>query len=275
MAVRWIRLDVTWSQSEWLENLPPASQLAWVKLLCYVKSSGVAGSVKKPSNAYFARIWGLSKSSVEVMLSAASHDGAVVFDGADIVITGWGVRQMDPQAAVRMKAYRERLKGESPPSIPPTVTAVTRNERNALRVTPATRARARPTVTKTETHPHPPSPTPARTHAQEDREDDEDIERAIKKHLPEARKNVIAIHGGTEEPVTIEGHQVGVGVEIDVFKRLCREHRDPPGIIAAAIAHIPLVSDLTPPVSLARWGAEDGMPIYEQCVGRAYKEVSP
>ena len=274
MAVRWIRLDVTWSQSEWLENLPPASQLAWVKLLCFVKSSGVAGSVKRPSNAYLARIWGLSRSSVEVMLAAASHDGAVVFDGADIVITGWGVRQIDVKAAVRMKAYRERLKGESHDQDPPTVTPVTRNERNALRVTPASRARARPTVTKTVTT-HPPSPTPARDRAREDREDDENLEQEIQKHIVKARKNVIAIHGGTEEPVTIEGHQVGVGVELDVFKRLCRARRDPPEIIAAAIAHIPIVSDLQPPVSLARWGADDGMPIYEQCVGRAYKEVSP
>ncbi len=106
------------------------------------------------------------------------------------------------------------------------------------------------------------------------REDDDNLEREIKKHRPKAKLNIIAIHGGTEKPVTIEGHRVGVGIEIDVYKRLCRDGHDPPEIIAAAIAYIPVVSDLQPPVSLARWGAEDGRPIYEQCVGRAYKEAS-
>ncbi len=276
MGVRWIRLDVTWSQSEWLSELPAASRLAWIELLCFVKSHGVAGSVKRPSNVTLSRMWNISRSSIEVMLAAASHDGAIVFDGADIVITGWGIRQMDPKAAMRMKAYRERLKGRDDDLGPPTVTPVTRNKRNALRVTPASRVGAPPTVTKTVTT-HPPSPTPARTdaHAQEAREDDEneDLEKEIRKHQPRAKHNIIAIHGGTEADVEIEGHQVGLGIEIDAYKRLCRARRDPPEIIAAAIAHIPTVSDLPPPVSLARWGAKDGMPIYEQCVGRAYKEA--
>ncbi len=278
MGVRWIRLDVTWSQSEWLSELPAASRLAWVELLCYVKTSGVAGSVKKPANDFLARIWGISKSSIEVMLAAASHDGAIVSDGSDIVITGWSVRQNDPRAAERMRAYRERLKGESPPSIPPTVTPVTRNGRNALRVTPASRAGAPPTVTLTETETKTSttsSPTPpSKQSAKSDREDDADLEREIQKHIPKARRNIVAIHGGTEDDVTILGHTVGVGIEIDVFKRLCRARHDPPEIIAAAIAHIPIVSELEPPVSLARWGTADGMPIYEQCVGLAYKETS-
>ena len=45
-------------------------------------------------------------------------------------------------------------------------------------------------------------------------------------------------------------------------------------VIAAAIAYIPAVSNLEPPVSLARWGAKDGRPIYEQCLDRAYRELS-
>ena len=122
--------------------------------------------------------------------------------------------------------------------------------------------------------PPPPEPDDGLRLGEAAREDDE-LEREIKKHIPRARENVIAIHGGTEEPVTIEGHEVGVGIEIKAFKRLCREAWDPPDIIAAAIAHIPVVSDLQPPVSLARWGAADGMPIYEQCVGRAYKGMAP
>ncbi len=119
---------------------------------------------------------------------------------------------------------------------------------------------------------HPPSSSNSEeAESKQKREDVEDLELEIRKHQPQAKLNIIAIHGGTEDPVTIEGHEVGVGLEIEVYKRLCRDGRDPPDIIAAAIAHIPAVSDLEPPVSLARWGADDGMPIYEQCVGRAYK----
>ena len=271
MGVRWIRLDTTWSQSEWLADIPAPSRLAWVELLCFVKSHGVAGSVKRPSNATLSRMWNISRNAIEAMFSAAFQDGAVVMDGPDLLITGWSDRQMDTRAAERMRAYRERLKGRGDDSAPPNVTPVTRNNENSL----IARARLTETLTKTNT-PSSREPPSTRGPAGVAREDgDDDLEREIQKHLPEARKNVIAIHGDTKADVMIEGYPVGVGVEIDVFKRLCRARRDPPEIIAAAIAHIPLVSDLTPPVSLARWGAPDGMPIYEQCVGRAYKEVSP
>ncbi len=107
------------------------------------------------------------------------------------------------------------------------------------------------------------------------REDDEDLEKDLKEHQPRAKLNIIAIHGGTEKPVRIGAHTVGVGVEVEVYKRLCREGHAPPEVIAAAIAHIPVVSNLEPPVSLARWGAEDGRPIYEQCLNRASKELQP
>lgn len=274
MGVRWIRLDTTWSQSEWLVELPPASRLAWVELLCFVKSYGVAGSVKKPTPAYLARIWGLSKSSIEVMFAAAFHDGALVQDGQDLIVTGWSVRQSDPKAAERMKAYRERLKGENADPEPENVTGVTRNVTALRPVTPVTPSRARATLTETETKTErtssPKSP-PSRPAA---REDDDDLERELREHQPRAKLNVIRIHGDTEEPVQIGSHRVGVGREIDVYKQLCREGQVPPEVIAAAIAYIPVVSNLDPPVSLARWGADDGRPIYEQCLNRAYRELS-
>ncbi len=322
MGVRWIRLDVTWDQSEWLEELPPSSQLAWVKLLCYVKAFGVAGSVKKPSPASLARKWDLSRSSIEAMLAASFKNGAAVLEGSDLLITGWSFRQMDPKAAARVKAWRSKLrtdsvlkkpilttpeaeateavntrflklKGDSEHEKPiltktrgskpkpkkghshdskddsehETLRSVTRNKKAVL-------ARAPDSDSDRDKRTSSPPYPRARTHAKA-REDDKDLELEIRKHIPKARENIVTIHGGTEEPVTIEGHKVGVGIEVDVYKRLCRDGHDPPAIIAAAIAYLPTVSDLEPPVSLARWGAEeDGRPIYEQCVGRAYKEAT-
>ena len=271
MAVRWIRLDTTWSQSDWLAELPAPSRLAWVELLCFVKSHGVAGSVRKPSTAVLSRMWGISLNAIDTMFSAVFQDGAAVMDGYELIITGWGDRQMDKNAAERMRAYRERQQGKEADPDPPNVTDVTRNNPNS-----PLRARAPDSDIdsdidkRTSSPPYPRAPA----HARADREDDQDLEQAIRKHLPQARKNIIAIHGDTEMPVSIEGHPVGVGVEIEVYKRLCREGHAPPEVIAAAIAHIPSVSNLEPPVSLARWGAEDGRPIYEQCLDRAYRELS-
>ncbi len=97
------------------------------------------------------------------------------------------------------------------------------------------------------------------------------LTKEIKKSLPTARRNIVAIHGGEEGAVEIEGQLVGIGIEINAYRTFCETRRDPPDIIAAAIAFIPEISELSTPVSLARWGAKDGPEIYEQCVGLAYK----
>ncbi len=101
------------------------------------------------------------------------------------------------------------------------------------------------------------------------REDDEDLEREIEKHQPRAKLNIIAIHGGTEADVEIEGHRVGMGIDVDRYKRRCQAGRVAPDIIAKAIAYLPTVTELEPPISLARW--DRNPEIYEQCVGLAHK----
>ena len=125
---------------------------------------------------------------------------------------------------------------------------------------------------------HPPSSSYSEEpDSKQDREDGDNLKDEIKKNQPQAKLNIIEIHGGTEGPVDIEGQPVGVGIEINAYRTLCETRRDPPHIIAAAIAYIPEVSDLAPPVSLKRWTANDGWPIYEQCIARAYnsQEATP
>ena len=136
-------------------------------------------------------------------------------------------------------------------------------------------ARARVPTLPSRTVPDPSLPDrtdPTRTDRGEHggREDDKALEVEIRANLPTARRNIVAIHGSPKD-VVIEGHKLGVGIEIDAYKRLCRSGSDPPHIIAAAIAHLPAVCELEPPVSLARWTSDDGQPVYEQCVGRAYQ----
>lgn len=136
---RWIRLDTTWSQSEWLAELDAETRLAWIELLCHVKAHGYAGSAKRLAHVVAARNWGVSADAVRRIEAAAIEDGALVVDEGDWIITGWENHQSDPTAAERMRRYRERqqaLSEKAPES------DVTRNGRNVTEVTP----------TKTETY---------------------------------------------------------------------------------------------------------------------------
>lgn len=130
---RWIRLDTTWDHSAWIAALEPEAQLAWVKLLCHVKAHGYAGSVKRLAPAVAARVWGLRVTSVTEMEEAAIADDALMVEGDEWVITGWGERQSDPTAAERMRRYRERQQHDTPES---PADDVTRNSRNVTGVTP-------------------------------------------------------------------------------------------------------------------------------------------
>lgn len=128
---RWIRLDTTWSQSEWLAVLPAASRLAWVELLCYVKAHGYAGAAKRLTPVVAARVTGVTRNDFECMEKAAIEDGALVIDGGEWIVTGWGDRQSDRTAAERMRKYRERQQQDTPPGQERNVTGVTRNGRHA------------------------------------------------------------------------------------------------------------------------------------------------
>jgi hypothetical protein len=118
-------------------------------------------------------------------------------------------------------------------------------------------------------HPTSPTTSPAR-------EDEENLKQEIEHHQATARINIVTIHGGTEGAVEIEGHFIGVGIDITRYRKFCEEGAHPPDIIAAAIAYLPVVTGLEPPISLARWeGESDGWSVYEQCVGLAHKGTAP
>jgi hypothetical protein len=130
---RWFRLNTTWSQSEWLAELPPASRLAWVELLSYVKAHGFDGKVRSVSPVVFGRMVGIEPADIKRLLAAADADGALIIDGDDWTLTGWQAHQGDPTAKHRMRRYREKQNTED-------VTPVTRNDRSVT-----------PTETETET----------------------------------------------------------------------------------------------------------------------------
>lgn len=109
---RWIRLDVTWDDSEWVGLMEPASQLAWIKLLCYVKAKGVGGSVKAMGPRIAAKKWDLPVRAVEEMLKEAQKDGALSNGGGEWDVVAWDEYQKpDKKAAERMRRMRDRQAG--------------------------------------------------------------------------------------------------------------------------------------------------------------------
>lgn len=88
-----------------------------------------------------------------------------------------------------------------------------------------------------------------------------------------ARRNIVDVHG-SEDPVTIHGQSVGLGIDVMRFVRICNLEIDPPEIVAKAIAYLPQVTGMPRPLSLALW--ENGKAgtvsdVYAQCVHAALK----
>lgn len=111
---RWIRVDVNWDESEWIADLEPAAQLAWVKLLAYVKTNGIRGHVRAPKERIFARLTAIPIDSVRAMLEAAREDGALSDEGEDWVVTNWSkYQEPDKTAAVRQRRRRAQEPGNA------------------------------------------------------------------------------------------------------------------------------------------------------------------
>jgi hypothetical protein len=127
MTRRWLRLDAQWDDTEWVMMLGPLGQLAWIKLLCYVKRDGRRGTAYALGPKAAAKKWGVPVRSVEEMLEAATKDEAlcvVVDEGRS---EKWEVRnwkeyqEPDRTAAKRKRRQREReshgdVTGVTPPS---------------------------------------------------------------------------------------------------------------------------------------------------------------
>lgn len=122
MADRWVKLNTNWMESDWLIVLGAEARLAWVQLICYTKTNGLAGRVKAKSAMVFARQNFIGEESVGQMILAAKANGALEEVDGDWILTGWVRHQGgDETAAERMRRMRNRKKSDD------SVTDVTRN----------------------------------------------------------------------------------------------------------------------------------------------------
>jgi hypothetical protein len=142
MSRRWIRLDTTWSSSEWLAELEPVTRFIWVELLCYVKAHGTKGVCRR-SVGPLAGVTGVTRDIVTCLENAAIKADALRIEGGSWIVTNWAKYQDDMTAAERKRAQRQRQKedNENEMSQMSRVTSVTSQQ-----VTVVT-----PTETETET----------------------------------------------------------------------------------------------------------------------------
>lgn len=126
--MRWIRLDLSWSHSQWLSVMSAESRLAWVELLCYVKGFGTAGRARAMTPDRFARMIYVGEESVRQMLNAAHMHGALAIIENDWVIAKWAQYQGDETGAERQRRFKENRKSRDGNGGNALVTVVTATE---------------------------------------------------------------------------------------------------------------------------------------------------
>jgi hypothetical protein len=110
--MRWIRLDVAWEESDWLQDLDRATAACWPRLLCMVKRDGVRGHLTRPSTKRLVRKWGISAQQIESLEAAAITDEALAIEDGEWVVLNWKKYQdYDPTNAERQKRFRDQKKG--------------------------------------------------------------------------------------------------------------------------------------------------------------------
>lgn len=108
MTRRWIRLDVDWEKSAWLDALPGQAAGCWPRLLCWVKQSGKGGRCKAPDSRVLARHWRVARQAVDELIEAAIKDGALEASNGEFVVVNWAqYQEPDPTAAERKRRQRQ------------------------------------------------------------------------------------------------------------------------------------------------------------------------
>lgn len=86
---RWIRLDVEWEESAWLDALSGQAAGCWPRLLCWVKLRGKRGRCRAPDPSVLARRWRVPRQAVDELLAAAEASGVARRDRGDVVVESW------------------------------------------------------------------------------------------------------------------------------------------------------------------------------------------
>lgn len=109
MSRRWIRLDVEWDESGWIDALSGEAAGCWPRLLCWVKLRGKGGTCRMPDIGALARRWRVKRQAVVEMIEAAKADGALVAEDGQLTVAKWATYQEpDSTTTQRKRKQRER-----------------------------------------------------------------------------------------------------------------------------------------------------------------------
>ena len=109
MTSRWIRLDVEWDESGWIDALDGQAAGCWPRLLCWVKLRGKKGQCKIPDRGTLARRWRVTRQAVVELMDAALQNGALRIDGELLIVVNWEeYQEPDSTASERKARQRER-----------------------------------------------------------------------------------------------------------------------------------------------------------------------
>lgn len=102
---RWLRLNVDWDETPWVDELSNSAQLAWIKLLCHVKRDGLNGRARAQAIGIASRKWGIAKEFIEEMIAAAIANEALSDNEGRWIVRAWATYQ-NPETA-RRATWRE------------------------------------------------------------------------------------------------------------------------------------------------------------------------
>lgn len=92
----WLALAADWMDSDMFDDASQSERLAWVCLLCHVKTMGRAGRAKTRADT-FKRTYRLSARAVNGMMARAQKCGSITIDGDVVTVCNWRAYQ-DPKA---------------------------------------------------------------------------------------------------------------------------------------------------------------------------------
>lgn len=107
---RWVRLNVDWHESDWLEALEFPVRCTWPLLLCYIKTHGYAGKCRAISPRRLASVMNAPCDAIMDILDAATVSNALRVTGENWEIVNWSKYQGDDTNRDRQRRFRDSHK---------------------------------------------------------------------------------------------------------------------------------------------------------------------
>jgi hypothetical protein len=114
MAGRWLRLNMDYADSPWLDALPGDTRRIWPDLLCWAKAKGTGGVCRAPDLVVLSKRIDAPKERIASLIHAAVQDGALEVTKEQWTFTNWTKwNPYDATATERKRKQRAKGKGDN------------------------------------------------------------------------------------------------------------------------------------------------------------------